>query len=177
MSIPDVGLGHSFAHRVIAQVAVSSLGLRFVRDLGARIDPTLMRLTGGRVSCVWPFPAVLVSHVGARTGIGRTNAVVYFTDQGRVVLIPSNFGSARNPAWYHNVKANPIVELYGRGIRGQFVAEEVYGEERDRLFARVKGAPGPYAKYEEVAGAKARSIPVMTFIPRSSSRAAIAEGQ
>lgn len=115
MSIPDVGLGHSFAHRVIAQVAVSSLGLRFVRDLGARIDPTLMRLTGGRVSCVWPFPAVLVSHVGARTGISRTNAVVYFTDQGRVVLIPSNFGSARNPAWYHNVKANPIVELYGRG--------------------------------------------------------------
>lgn len=169
MSIPNSGLGNSLTHRVVARFAVTPFGTRFVRGLGARIDPTLIRLTGGRCSCVWPFPALLLTHVGAKSGVARTSALVYFTDQGRVVLIASNFGSSRNPAWYYNVKANPVVELFGRGIRGQFVAEEVYGEERNRLLGRAKDAPGPYAKYEEVAGAKARSIPVVTFIPKSLS--------
>ncbi|OPX13338.1 nitroreductase/quinone reductase family protein [Mycobacterium sp. AT1] len=169
MSIPDSGLSNSLTHRAVARFAVTPLGTRFVRGLGARIDPTLIRLSGGRCSCVWPFPALLLTHVGAKSGIARTSALVYFTEQGRVVLIASNFGSSRNPAWYYNVKENPVVELFGRGIRGQFVAEEIYGEERDRIFGLAKAAPGPYAKYEEVAGAKARSIPVMTFTPKPLS--------
>jgi deazaflavin-dependent oxidoreductase (nitroreductase family) len=166
MSVPNVSPGYSLAHRIVARVAVTPLGLRFIRDVGARIDPTLIRLTRGLCSCVWPFPALLLAHIGAKSGIVRTSALAYFTDQGRVVLIPTNFGSARNPDWYHNVKANPVVQLYGRGIRGRFMAEEVYGAERDRIFRRAKDAPGPYAKYEAVADAKARSIPVVTFIPQ-----------
>jgi hypothetical protein len=40
------------------------------------------------------------------------------------------------------------VTLYGRGIRGRFIAEEIYDAERDRLFQRAKDAPGPYGQYE-----------------------------
>ena len=79
-----------------------------------------------------------MTHVGAKSGRTRTSALVYFTDRGRVILIASNFGESRNPAWYHNIKANPIVTLYGRGIRGRFMAEEIYGAERDRLLQRAK---------------------------------------
>lgn len=39
MSIPNVGLGFSFVHRLITRVAVTSIGLRFLRDVGARIEP------------------------------------------------------------------------------------------------------------------------------------------
>src|SRR6201991_4825727 len=146
MSVPVVAPGNSNAHRIVGRMALSPLGLRFLRDIGSRVDPTLLRLTRGRVSSVWPFPALAMTHFGARSGRRRTTALVYFTDRGRVVLIASNFGGSRNPAWYHNVKVNPIVTLYGRGIRRRFIAEEIYGAERDRLFQRAKDAPGPYRK-------------------------------
>ena len=167
MSVPVVNPGRSIAHRIASRVAASSVGLRFLRDIGSRVDPTLLRLTRGRVSSVWPFPAVVMTHVGAKSGRTRTSALVYFTDRGRVILIASNFGESRNPAWYHNVKANPLVKLYGRGIRGRFIAEEIYGAERDRLFQRAKDAPGPYGKYEQAAATRFRCVPVIAFTPHS----------
>src|SRR6478609_6801491 len=142
MSVPVVAPGRSIAHRIVSRVAVSPPGRRFVGDFGARIDPTLLRLTWGRVSSVWPFPAVVMTHVGAKSGRTRRSALVYFTDRGRVILIATNFGGSRNPAWYRNVRANPLVAMYGRGICGRFVAEEIYDAERDRLFQRAKDAPG-----------------------------------
>ena len=166
MSVPTVNPGRSVAHRIVTRVALSRLGIRILRVIGSRVDPTLLRRTHGRVSCVWPFPAVLMTHGGAKSGRTRTNAVVYFTDRGRVILIASNFGAPRNPAWYHNVKANPIVTLYGRGIRGRFMAEEIHGAERDDLFQRAKDAPGPYGQYEQAA-AESRYIPVVGFTPQS----------
>src|SRR5580693_6142494 len=169
MSVPVVNPGRSIAHRIASRVAASSLGLRFLRDIGSRVDPTLLRLTRGRVSSVWPFPAVVMTHFGAKSGSARTSALVYFTDRGRVILIASNFGGSRNPAWYHNVKANPLVTLYGRGICGRFIAEEIYDAERDRLFQRAKDTPRPYGKYEQAAAARSRCIPVIAFTPQSRS--------
>jgi deazaflavin-dependent oxidoreductase (nitroreductase family) len=167
MSVPAVSPGRSVAHRVVSRVAVSPLGFRFLRDIGSRVDPTLLRLTKGRLSSVWPFLAVVITHVGAKSGRNRTSALVYFTDRGRVILIASNFGESRNPAWYYNIKANPIVTLYGRGIRGRFVAEEIYGAERDRLFQRAKDAPGPYGQYEQSAATQFRCVPVIALTPQN----------
>lgn len=166
MSVPTVSPGRSIAHRAVTRIALSPLGISLLRDIGDRIDPTLLRLSGGRLSCVWPFPAVLVTHTGAKSGNTRTNALVYFTDNGRVVLIATNFGAKNNPAWYYNVKANPVVTLYGRGITGNFMAEEVFGAERDRLFQRAKDAPGPYGKYEEAAKSENRCVPVIVLSPK-----------
>jgi deazaflavin-dependent oxidoreductase (nitroreductase family) len=166
MSVPVVNPGRSVAHRIVTRVALSPMGLRFLRDMGSRVDPTLIRITRGRVSSVWPFLAVAMTHVGAKSGRSRTSALVYFTDRGRVILIASNFGGPRNPAWYYNVEANPIVTLYGRGIRGRFMADEIYGAERDRLFQRAKDAPGPYGAYEQAAAVKSRYIPVIAFTPQ-----------
>jgi deazaflavin-dependent oxidoreductase (nitroreductase family) len=167
MFVPAVNPGRSVAHRIVSRVALSRLGIRFLRDIGSRIDPTLLWHTQGRVSCVWPFAAIILTHVGAKSGITHNSALVYFTDRGRVILIASNFGESRNPAWYHNVKANPIVTLYGRGISGHFRAEEIDGAERDRLLQRVKDAPGPYGQYEQAAGARSRYLPVLGFTPQS----------
>ena len=51
-----------------------------VRKIGPRIDPALIRLTGGRLSSVARFPAMLLTHTGAKSGLIRTSTVVYFTD-------------------------------------------------------------------------------------------------
>jgi deazaflavin-dependent oxidoreductase (nitroreductase family) len=148
-------------------VVRSPLGLRFGRNIASRVDPTLIRLTRGHVSSDWPFPAVAMTDVGTKSG--RTAVVRWcnLTDRGRVILLASSFGGSRNPAWYHKVEANPIVALYGRGIRGRFIAEEIYDAERDRLFQRAKDAPGPYPIREQTAAAQSRYVPVIVFTPQS----------
>jgi deazaflavin-dependent oxidoreductase (nitroreductase family) len=161
--IPNIRPGNSLGHRIVARIASSALGIRIIRVVGPYIDPTLIRLTGGRLSTVIPFPALLLSHVGAKSGVTRTTSIVYFTDAGRVIVIASNFGAPKNPAWYHNIKANPEVTLLGRGFRGSFLAEEVVGPERDRLFQLAAGASSPYGHYQQ--SAAARPIAVVALRP------------
>src|SRR5262245_56639507 len=104
MSVPTVSLDNSLVHRAVARVALTLVRLRLVRDIGAQMDPTLLRLTHGRLSSVSTFPALLITHTGANSRKVWTTALVYFTDRGRVILIATNVGAARNPSWYHNVK-------------------------------------------------------------------------
>jgi deazaflavin-dependent oxidoreductase (nitroreductase family) len=163
MGIPNIRPGNSIGHRVVTRIASTALGITIIRIVGPRIDPTLIRLTGGRLSSVAPFPALLLSHTGARTGVTHTTPIVYFTDAGRVIVIASNFGAPKNPAWYHNIKANPEVTLLGRGFNGSFLAEEVVGPERDRLFQFAAGASSPYGHYQQ--SAPARPIAVIAFRP------------
>jgi deazaflavin-dependent oxidoreductase (nitroreductase family) len=170
MSIPAVSPGRSIAHRV-GYIAATSCGQRIIREIGDRVDPSLIRCTRGRLSMVWPFPAVLVTHTGARSGKLRRTALVYFTDGGRVILIATNFGAPRNPSWYYNIKTDPVVGLYGRGIKGSFIAEEINGDERSRVFQRAKDAPGPYGKYQEAADGF-QQVPVMALRPLSETSGA-----
>jgi deazaflavin-dependent oxidoreductase (nitroreductase family) len=163
MRLPNIRPGNSLGHRVVTRIASTALGITVIRKVGPRIDPTLIRLTGGRLSSVTPFPALLLSHTGARTGVTRTTPIVYFTDAGRVIVIASNFGAPKNPAWYYNIKANPVVTLLGRGFRGSFLAEELVGPERDRLFHFAAGESSPYDHYQQ--SAAARPIAVIAFHP------------
>ncbi len=158
--LPTVHPGRSLRHRIVTRIAVSRLGISVVRVVGRRLDPTLLRLSRGRLSVVYPFRVVLLTHTGAKSGIHRTSPVVYFTDRDRVILIVTAFGSKRNPAWYYNIKANPEVTLYGHGIAGRFSAVEVKGDERERLFNLATSADTPYADYERLAE---RYIPVIAL--------------
>ena len=163
--IPPVKLvADNFAKRIIGQYAFSPAGVWFLRNISPRVDPTLIRLTRGRVSSVGPWPRwVVLTHTGAKSGIQRTTPLIYFTDGDRVILIASNYGSTRHPAWYHNVKANPTVTLYAGGFEGRFVGEEVTGAERDRLWSIAKQWLPGYDKYESSAGD--RQIPLLAFTP------------
>ena len=163
MRLPNVRPGNSLGHRFVTRIASSALGITVIRKVGPRIDPILIRITGGRLSSVTPFPALLLGHTGARTGTTRTTPIVYFTDAGRVIVIASNLGAPKNPAWYYNIKANPEVTLLGHGFRGAFVAEEVIGPERDRLFDLAAGSSSPYDRYQQ--SAAARPIAVIAFHP------------
>src|SRR6201996_3567558 len=148
MTLPIVRPSSSFGHRVITRVARSALGIMVVRKIGLRIDPALIRLSGGRLSSVAPFPAMLLTHTGAMSGVTHTSTVVYFSDADRVIVIAANFGAPHRPAWYYNVKANPEVTLSGRGIGGSFHAEELVGPERDRLFQLATDASSPHEHYQ-----------------------------
>jgi deazaflavin-dependent oxidoreductase (nitroreductase family) len=138
----------------------------FLVNIGNRIDPVLMRATRGKVKTTLNAPTVLLTHTGARSGQRRTTPLAYFTSGDDVVLIGSRGGSVRHPAWYHNVKATPEVELWTGGEGGRYRARVADGSERDRLWRLATEYYPGFAKYQARAGK--RRIPVVVCSPVES---------
>ena len=151
--------------RRVTAFALTKAGTWFSSQVGARIDPWLLRATRGRVDhTLGQIPVVLVTVRGARTGRERTVPLLYFSDGGDVVLIASSYGRAKFPACYYNLKANPEVTLEARGRSGVYLAREAQGEDRDRLFELAKLVYSGYSEYERRTSA-IRRIPVMRLSP------------
>ena len=136
----------------------------FLVNVGNRIDPPLMKATGGRIKSTISAPTVLLTHTGAKSGEERTTPLAYFTQGNDVVLIASAGGAPRNPAWFHNVRANPEVELWTRGGGGRYRARETEGAEREHLWELASGYYPGFAKYQEKC-AERRRIPVVVCSP------------
>ena len=98
------------------------------------IDRRILRLTNGRLSVSVGQPVLLLTCIGAKSGQPRSAPLVYARDGEDVILIASNGGGARHPAWYHNLKAHPEVTLTLKGKSARYLAEEADGAERERLW-------------------------------------------
>ena len=70
----------------------------FLVNVGNKIDPYLMKATGGRVRTTLSAPTVLLTHTGAKSGKKRTTPLAYFTDGDNVILIASRGGHRDHPA-------------------------------------------------------------------------------
>jgi F420H(2)-dependent quinone reductase len=135
----------------------------FLVNVGNRVDPFLMRATGGRVRTTLNAPTVLLTHTGAKSGKKRTTPLAYFTDGDDVIMIASAGGAQKHPAWYRNVSANPEVELWTKGGGGRYRAVEAQGEQRQRLWDKATAFYPGFAKYQE--RARDRVIPVVVCSP------------
>jgi deazaflavin-dependent oxidoreductase (nitroreductase family) len=56
-------------------------------------------------------PNLLLRSIGAKSGAARTNSLTYARDGANYLIVTSNAGATRYPAWYHNLKAHPEVEI------------------------------------------------------------------
>ena len=150
--------------RALNNVAKTKGGRWFGMNVAAKIDPWLMKRTKGRIALPGAsMPVVVMETRGAKSGEPRTTPLVYFTEGDDVILVASNFGREKHPAWYYNVRAHPDITLTARRQSGRYRATEVEDPaERDRLYANfVKIFPG-YANYEDMAD---RRIRVMRCAP------------
>jgi deazaflavin-dependent oxidoreductase (nitroreductase family) len=151
--------------KALTAFALTKTGTWYSSQVGARIDPWLVRATRGRLdSAFGQIPIVVVTVRGARSGIERKVPLLYFSDADDVVLIASSYGKAKFPAWYYNIKANPDVRLEAMGRAGSYVAREVNGEDRDRLFELAKLVYSGYNEYDQRTKG-IRRIPVMRLSP------------
>ena len=94
-----------------------------------------------------PFPILLLTTTGARSGRRSTVPVKFAVDDaGRVFVMASKAGAPRHPAWFHNLRANPAVtvELGDQSFQAHAVVTE--GEERDRLYAVISEGASDYEK-------------------------------
>ena len=146
--------------------ALTKAGTWYSSQVGARIDPWLVRVSGGRLdSALGTIPVAVLSVRGARSGVERQVPLLYFNDGEDVILIASSYGRPKTPSWYFNLKANPDVRLEAKGRTGSYRAQEVpEGPERDRLFDEGRKIYRGYSNYEQRTEG-IRRIPVMRLSP------------
>ena len=102
---------------------------------------------------------------GARTGLERVNPLVYLPDGDRYVVFATKGGAPTNPDWYHNLVANPHVEIEVGTRTIPVRATEIEDDaEREHLYARQVERREGFAEYPERSGG--RRIPVMAREPR-----------
>lgn len=107
-------------------------------------------------------PVIVLTTRGARSGKIRKTPLMRVEHDGRYAAVASLGGAPEHPRWYHNVVADPRVELQDGPKRQDMVAREVTGEEKAVWWERAVEAYPPYADYQKKTD---REIPVFVLEP------------
>jgi deazaflavin-dependent oxidoreductase (nitroreductase family) len=107
-------------------------------------------------------PVVIVTSVGAKSGKIRKTPLMRVEHDGSYAVVASKGGAPSHPVWYHNLVANPLVELQDGPAKQDYVAREVHGDERELWWARANETWPDYASYQEKTD---RTIPVFVLTP------------
>ena len=157
---------HGRLYRAVCRLSITRAGIWLSQHIGWKLDPHLLRLTGGRLASTGPVSCALLQTRGARTGRQRHNATLYFHDGDRVILVASKRGLPEHPAWFHNLRRNPDVIFGGLPFRAQVVDDEA---ERQRLWSLADRVFPPFADYRRWAGRSGRVIPLVALSPVQKS--------
>lgn len=156
--------------RVVRSLIATRPAVWFLSRAMHHIDAAVFRASGGRATASTLFtglPILNLTTTGARSGQPRTVTLVGIPDGERLILIASNWGQARHPGWYHNLRANPQVSVASRGQARAYTARELSGAERDTAWERAVTLYPGYRGYAARAGG--RDIPVIALEPALSS--------
>ena len=107
---------------------------------------------------------LLLHHTGARTGAQRVTPLVYQRAGGGYAVFASKAGAPENPAWYHNLVANPDTTIEVGEEKIQVRARIAEPAERDAIYEKQKQRAPQFADYEAKA-AGIRTIPVVVLDP------------
>jgi deazaflavin-dependent oxidoreductase (nitroreductase family) len=109
------------------------------------------------------LPVIIVTHIGHKTGAIRKTPLMRVKDGNSYVLVGSQGGAPKHPAWVHNLRINPDVEIRDKTVVEAMRVREVQDEaERSRLWNLAVAAFPPYAEYQD---RTARRIPVFVAEP------------
>jgi deazaflavin-dependent oxidoreductase (nitroreductase family) len=133
-----------------------------------RLAPRLMRLTGGRLATLLPFPAEVIETRDPRNGRPHRRVVVYFHDGDRVIVAASKGGMPGDPHWYRNAIADPEVRFAGRAHRARPVAGDA---ELARLWTLADRVYPPHAASRAHAARSGRTVPLLQLAPTSEAAA------
>lgn len=132
---------------------------------GLVVHQWLYEHTDGRIGrSLAGRPMLLLRTVGRKTGEPRTAALLYVPDGDARAVIASKGGDAHHPGWFHNLSANPDVDIQVGRERVPVRARVAEGDERARLWAEANEInKGQYYTYQSRTD---RTIPVVVLEPR-----------
>jgi len=139
---------------------MGATGLRWA----GKLNIPLYRLSGGRLmGKVNQAPVLLLTTTGRKSGQARTAPVVYLADGANVVVIGSNAGHNRTPAWSLNLKANPDAEVEVGRERRPVRARVAEDDERAGLWRKHNEQ---YSGFDEYQARTDRDIALFVLEPR-----------
>ncbi|MFB6705435.1 nitroreductase family deazaflavin-dependent oxidoreductase [Streptomyces sp. NPDC056333] len=112
------------------------------------------------------MPVIILTTRGARSGKIRKTPLMRVEHDGAYAVVASLGGAPRHPVWYHNITADPRVELQDGSVRQDMNAREVTGDEKRMWWERAVEAFPDYADYQEKTD---RQIPVLVLEPAAGS--------
>ena len=119
------------------------------------------RETDGEVGYLWNgAPSLVLTTRGRRSGAARDSALICGADGNNFVVVASQGGAPTHPNWYHNLVADPNVEVQVRADRFHAVARTAKGAERDRLWKVMTDVWPNYDQYQQ---RTTRVIPVVVL--------------
>jgi deazaflavin-dependent oxidoreductase (nitroreductase family) len=111
------------------------------------------------------FDAVVLTTIGARSGLERSAPVGLFpSEDGSWLIVASAAGGRKKPAWYHNIAAHPgQVQIEAAGQKTAVIAEQLDGADRDQAWQQITTAAPRYAKD---AAKTDRRLPIIRLVAR-----------
>jgi deazaflavin-dependent oxidoreductase (nitroreductase family) len=131
---------------------------QYVRDQVERYENS----GGTEGTTIGGKPVIILTTKGARSGKIRKTPLMRVEHDGHYAVVASLGGAPTHPVWYHNVVANPRVELQDGSVKHELTAREVTGEEKALWWERAVQAWPDYAEYQTKTE---REIPVFVLEP------------
>lgn len=123
----------------------------------------LYALTGGRVGGqLLMYPMLLLQTIGRKSGQTRTHTLLYVKDGEQIAICASNDGQNHAPAWYWNLQDNPRAHVQVGRLSYDVIAQEVKGEEYERLWKLFLKATALYADHRK---RTSRHFPILLLKP------------
>ena len=151
-----------WARRAYSRIGGTAAAHVVSRHVNWKLDPFLLRVSGGRLSSTLMVRSALLETQGARTGAGRRNAVIYFHDGERIIVVPSNAGAPRHPAWFHNLRAHPAAAIGGLPVTAEVIDDPA---ELARLWPVADSVFPTFRRYRDDAARTNRTIPLVALTP------------
>jgi deazaflavin-dependent oxidoreductase (nitroreductase family) len=130
----------------------------------ARAQAETYEATGGAEQAdLRGMPIIVLTTVGAKTGLLRKTALMRVEHEGVYAVVASLGGAPKHPVWYFNIRKQPHVELQDGPVTRDYDAREVTGDEKAVWWERAVAAYPPYADYQAKTD---RQIPVFVLTPR-----------
>ena len=150
---------------------LDSPAVKTVMKYAARAQVWCYRRTNGRIGAKWrvgagfrkPVPTLLLDHVGRKSGTRFTTPLLYLDDDPNLVVVASQGGMAKNPQWFHNLKAHPDTQVQVRAELRRVHARVATEAERAALWPRLVDLYADFANYQAWTD---RVIPVVILEPR-----------
>ncbi|WP_068276022.1 nitroreductase family deazaflavin-dependent oxidoreductase [Aldersonia kunmingensis] len=121
------------------------------------------RSEGREANTMKGVPIILLTTKGAKTGKLRKTPLMRVEHEGEYAVVASLGGAPKHPVWYHNVIAEPHVELQDGADRRDYTAREVHGDERELWWKRSAQVWPDYDNYQTKTD---RVIPIFVLTPR-----------
>jgi deazaflavin-dependent oxidoreductase (nitroreductase family) len=103
---------------------------------------------GAKATELRGMPVIVLTTVGAKTGMLRKTALMRVEHDGEYAVVGSLGGAPKHPLWVHNIRKQPHVELQDGPEKHDYIARETEGDERAEWWKRAVAAYPPYADYQ-----------------------------